>query len=318
MCIGRKLRSEETRIATGRNPEGARRGHAAEMLGRIGERLRNQPKPLVFGLAVLTIAVVGFFDTILPRQLSLAVFHVVPVFAAIWFVGPRAGVALAVLSSLVWFVSDELSTFAKPTPALELWDFGVKVSFFLVISALIQRAKRASEQASALARSDDLTGIANRRGFFEFVDRELARARRYSRSLTVVYIDIDDFKRVNDRFGHDAGDRLLRGVAATIERSLRSVDVVGRLGGDEFVILLPETDLAAARVVLAKLQTGLAEYFRTTQHLISVSMGVASFRSPPASLDEMLKTADELMYQAKRQGKGSACLAEYPTEISSA
>jgi diguanylate cyclase (GGDEF)-like protein len=277
----------------------------------IGGRLRRLPRGPLFCVLVALVLVLGTLDTLLPRQLSLAAFLVIPIFIGVWSIGSTAGFSLALLGGLVWFLSDKYSAFAEPTVPLELWDLSVKAIFLLVICALMQRVKQSMDQAAAASRCDELTGIANRRGLLEFAARELERSRRYSRPLTVVYIDVDDFKNVNDRFGHRRGDDLLRGIASVLSSCVRRIDVVARVGGDEFVILLTETDSEAASAAVGNFTAALANYFGTTQPAPSVSIGVVTFRHPLGSLEELLAAADELMYSAKASGKGSIRFLEH-------
>jgi diguanylate cyclase (GGDEF)-like protein len=131
----------------------------------------------------------------------------------------------------------------------------------------------------------------------------MARSRRFRRPVTVAYIDVDDFKSVNDRFGHREGDELLRALAATMLQAVRETDLVARMGGDEFVILLPETDTASARRVMQRL-TGLVHTrLEHSRWPVSISVGVVTFRECPGSVAELLNWPDRLMYAAKRQGK---------------
>lgn len=173
--------------------------------------------------------------------------------------------------------------------------------FTYVLAAL----KEVYGQEKTRSRTDYLTGIANRRFFFEQAEVELKRARRYNHSLTVVYIDVDDFKRVNDRFGHDTGDAVLRVVARTVSRHLRLIDVIARLGGDEFAILLPETGYDASRRVIHKLQEGLRGRMQEEGWPITFSIGAISYANVPESIDEMLKRADSLMYSVKKSSKNT-------------
>ncbi len=161
----------------------------------------------------------------------------------------------------------------------------------------------ASERS--LARSDHLTGLANRRAFEELLEMECKRSRRYKRPITLVYMDLDNFKRVNDGHGHQTGDEVLVAVAATLRSNLRATDCVARIGGDEFAILFPETDEDASRIVLRKLDAVLQELLTRTNWPIGFSFGVAIFPTPLDSLEAMLERADKLMYEAKNSGKGS-------------
>ncbi|HLM56720.1 MAG TPA: GGDEF domain-containing protein, partial [Pyrinomonadaceae bacterium] len=146
---------------------------------------------------------------------------------------------------------------------------------------------------------------ANKRHFVELAEAELGRARRHGHPFSVAYMDVDDFKLVNDHLGHSAGDRLLKSVAETIRRDVRSIDVVARLGGDEFAVLMPETDGRAARAAVERLRDRLAFAARQQGWPVTFSIGVATWDEPPPSVDEVLRRADELMYAAKRGGKNS-------------
>lgn len=169
--------------------------------------------------------------------------------------------------------------------------------------------QEALEKEKELARLDSLTGLANRRAFYEVLEMEQKRARRYELPLTVAYLDVDNFKKINDSSGHALGDSVLAAVAQTIKNNIRSTDTVARLGGDEFAVLLPETEAAAAETALRKVQDKLRAQMRERGWTISFSIGVASFLCPPDSLDDIIRTADEVMYAVKTSGKNNLSVA---------
>lgn len=154
-----------------------------------------------------------------------------------------------------------------------------------------------------LARTDGLTGVSNSRSFFEFAAVELARARRTGSIITLAYMDLDNFKIVNDDYGHQAGDELLEAFARILSTGRRATDVVGRLGGDEFALLLPEADAHEALLLIERLRGEAASASGERGFPVTTSVGVTTFRSMPESLDEMIWMADQLMYSAKRAGK---------------
>lgn len=172
-----------------------------------------------------------------------------------------------------------------------------------------EKLQAALEKEKNMARVDFLTQIANRRTFYEAVADEAKRSRRYARPMTLVYIDVDNFKQVNDVHGHETGDQLLKMIGQTIRASIRATDMVARLGGDEFAMLLPETSSEAAGVVMAKVQPRLQKAAEEKEWPVTFSVGMVTFSTPLESVDEMIKRADELMYEVKRTGK-SALVAQ--------
>ena len=166
-----------------------------------------------------------------------------------------------------------------------------------------EKLKIALESEKEVARSDFLTGLANRRAFYETAEFETRRMRRYQRPLSLAFIDIDDFKPVNDRLGHDAGDELLRCVAATMKSTLRESDVVARIGGDEFAILLPETDYEATKNVLSKLQSALNAVMAKNGWTVTFSIGATTSPTAPSLFEDIMRQVDDLMYSAKKAGK---------------
>jgi diguanylate cyclase (GGDEF)-like protein len=178
---------------------------------------------------------------------------------------------------------------------------GTAVAMVVTLAALKGRL----EAEELLARTDSLTRIANRRAFFEAAALELERARRHGRPITVAYLDLDDFKNVNDRLGHAEGDALLVTVGKTLRSATRAVDAVARLGGDEFGLILPETDAATAEGILSRLHAALLAAMEDGAQGTGFSIGAAVFLVPPRDVDELTARADELMYMAKRASKGS-------------
>lgn len=156
------------------------------------------------------------------------------------------------------------------------------------------------------ATKDSLTGLYNRPSLMDRLGREVARHQRYGRDLSVVVMDLDHFKKVNDTHGHSAGDVLLRAVGQTICKCLRSSDLAARVGGEEFVVALPETDQARARNIAEKIRSKIASLdiaFEKSRLRITASLGIATAQKGPIGLDLLLKRADEACYKAKRSGR---------------
>lgn len=252
---------------------------------------------------------VGAVDYITRTDLNLILFYLAPIGFGTWFSTLRGGVCLAVLSSLVSTGADIAFRLQRESTGLDyavvVWNgfmlLGTAFALVITLGALKNRLE-AQEQ---LARTDALTRISNRRAFFEAASHELERVRRHGRPLTVAYADIDDFKLVNDRAGHAAGDALLVAVAHALRGATRAVDTVARLGGDEFGIILPETDSVTAEAILSRLRAQLLAVTEEGRWEVGFSIGAAVFLVPPRNVDELTARADELMYTVKRGAKGT-------------
>jgi diguanylate cyclase (GGDEF)-like protein len=267
--------------------------------------LEGQPPLLTASLSFLLVLLVATIDHLIPQELTLSLLYVIPLLLAAWFTGERCGVVIAILSASLW-MGTELShqaTQATDSPWLLYWNMGMRLSFFLLINHLISALKGAYDREKRLARTDALTGITNRRYFTELLQAEVLRSRRYHYPLTVAYIDVDNFKAVNDQFGHGAGDLLLNLIAQCMHCQVRAIDVVGRLGGDEFAIMLPQTGPKQAQIVLPRVQQQLMQIVDHHGWPISFSIGVATFIRLPRTAKELVSQADYLMYNVKTRGK---------------
>jgi diguanylate cyclase (GGDEF)-like protein len=163
---------------------------------------------------------------------------------------------------------------------------------------------RNAEAMEQLATVDGMTGIYNRRHFLTLADREWDRGRRYSRPLSLLMIDIDYFKAINDRFGHETGDRAIVHVANLARECKRTSDVLARIGGEEFAMLLPETDLDDAQVVAERLRCQVAQCpFAEVTHSATISIGVATADEKMDGMSDLMKMADQALYAAKRAGR---------------
>lgn len=184
-------------------------------------------------------------------------------------------------------------------------DLRLLTSFAVTATTAIYNAQLHAE-VQKLAITDTLTGLYNRHGFEELGRREIERLRRFGHPLSIIMVDVDEFKQINDTFGHKVGDWVIQTVAKRLVSSLREVDIVGRFGGDEFTILLPETDLFTAINVAERLLTLVSQapiVFEQASLKLTVSVGVVKATSEFFSLESLLERADRAMYQAKQGGK---------------
>lgn len=264
----------------------------------------RRPNPLVLlSICLLVALLLGFLDYITGYELSFSVFYLLPVSIAAWYIGMGAGILLSWASAAIWQISNYLAGEVFTSPVIPLWNAITRLGFFIVVTILLTRLKKALEIERSQARSDFLTGVLNSRTFDQLADAEIQRSGRYDHPLTLAYIDIDNFKAINDAFGHSTGDALLKTVARTICDNLRASDYVARLGGDEFAILMAETGAESALILVARLQALVEEQMQKNRWSVTTSIGLVTCLKPPPSTDRLIQMADEQMYVCKQSGK---------------
>ncbi len=243
-------------------------------------------------------------DAYLGPELSFSLFYVLPIGVAAWYADQAWGVALAFLGGALWLLGQVMTGVADERLWTSVWNGGIRIGMFLVVVSLLLRLRGALERERVLASVDLLTGLANSRYFLDRLQEEIDRANRYGDPFTVAYIDLDDFKIVNDRGGHAEGDRLLQIVAEAMQSSSRRTDVLARLGGDEFGILLPQTSFDGASPPIRKLLDRIVEEMLNEGWPVSASAGVVSFEAEFPDAGTALRAADLLMYEVKDRRKG--------------
>ncbi len=187
-----------------------------------------------------------------------------------------------------------------------------RVKVHLKIKALQDELREKNQKLEDLSNTDGLTRVINRRHFMELLELEFIRARRYGSTMSYVMIDIDHFKSVNDKFGHQAGDQALVGVAAVLRDDLRRNDLVGRYGGEEFSLLLPETGVEGARVVAERYRKRIEEKIFDLSSgplQLTASMGVAELKDTMKDTDALVRCADKALYKAKHDGRNRVMVA---------
>ncbi|HEU4597940.1 MAG TPA: GGDEF domain-containing protein [Pyrinomonadaceae bacterium] len=272
---------------------------------KLLERVGRLSKFTIITAGLLLVALLGVANYLSGPDVSFLIFYTAPVFLAAWYVGRGAGLLMCAACGLSWLLAAAGTSEHYASALTPYWNVAVRLGFMLILAHIASAFKKSLEHERELARKDYLTGAVNVRHFDELAAAEINRARRHEHPFTVAYMDVDDFKLVNDRHGHSAGDRLLRMVADTTRRNVRVVDVVARLGGDEFAVLMPETGAEAAEVVVRRVRRRLLEAARAEGWPVTFSIGVVTWDAPPDSVYEMLRAADAQMYAAKRHGKNA-------------
>ena len=256
-------------------------------------------------ISIGLLAAIVLGDLATGFELSLSSLYLVPVALITLGFGMRAGMSMALLAYGSWIGVNSAGALERSVTAYVFWEGGIRFATAGAFVILIDKLKRTMEREMRRSRRDPLTRLPNRRAFFEALDDALKRARRYRRSISIAYIDLDNFKQLNDTQGHHAGDRALRAVAATMLHHVRQVDVPARLGGDEFAVAYIETSAAAGLKAVNLLRDRLTEVSERHDWGVTFSIGLASFETVPDSVEAMIDAADHLMYEVKQHGKGS-------------
>lgn len=269
-------------------------------------RLETWPPSAIVALAAVLVGVIGLADVATGEEISSSVFYALPVAVAAWYSGGTWGYAFCLFAAATWYEADLVAGATYAAAWIPIWNAGVRLVFFVIIAGLLGRLRDALETQRNLAEVDPLTGLPNTRRFLAAVESEIPRTARYRRALSLAYIDLDGFKGVNDRWGHEAGDAVLREVGRVLRATLRRTDVPSRLGGDEFAVLFPETPADAAHEATEKLRSALEASMRERGWPVGFSVGVITSDANPASAEDVIREADALMYQVKQSGKGRA------------
>ena len=267
-------------------------------------------RPLVlYPLALMLMAIIAVADYFTGDEILLYVLHLLPVTLLAWGGGLYAGLAGAVVSAGVVLVT--YTAAAGDFRTIHVWQAIVSGTSSGAVAVAVSALRRGHDQILALlaaerrlAREDPLTALASARAFHERLALEVERMRRHKKPLSLLYLDLDDFKRVNDERGHMAGDQLLARVGRVLEAHTRRVDLCARLGGDEFAVLMPETDADDARHVADRIREAVLSSFAEGGASVGMSAGLGTFENPPLDAQAPIGLVDSLMYDAKREGKG--------------
>lgn len=272
--------------------------------------MSGMTKRTLVAFCIALVAIVGLLDHKTGYEMSFSIFYVVPIGIASWYGGRKFGYWVAILSAFVWLAVDFTAGHKYSLMIIPFWNTAVRLSFFVVIGYLLVAVRNQLIREVENATTDKLTGLRNPRGFISDAERIWSLAIRHGHTTSLAYLDLDNFKQINDDYGHAEGDILLKMVADVLVKSFRSTDILARLGGDEFVALLPESDRNAAEEVSERVRTELHRIVREHGRSISISIGVVVMRIPYPTLDQALKAGDELLYRAKRAGKNRVLVEE--------
>ncbi len=232
------------------------------------------------------------------RYMTLASMALVLLPCTLWLLFQPSSMQVGVAIAVLVFSSFVVSATRKLSDALEK------------AFRLTRQMERAHNISTRAAQTDELTGLMNRRAFFEHAQLLYAQCRHNQQPLCALMLDMDHFKAINDTYGHQAGDQVLRQIGGVISASFRQADVYGRLGGEEFAVLLPNTSLETARAIAEQLVKAISGLAAEPVHGLTASLGVASTHAVDQDLHGLMNTADKALYRAKAQGRNQVAVAE--------
>jgi len=267
--------------------------------------LENRSENTVILICLNLILVFLIAGALFKLTAAVLPLFIIPILLVSWYGGSKAGVLLSVFTVfLIGSVGGYFNSF----------DFSgytfiyLNISLFITcvfVATIVTDFQKVHQQEITAANTDMLTGVLNSRSFNLELANEILRSIRYKHVFSLAYIDIDNFKTVNDTLGHSSGDALLIEVANTLKASLRKTDSVARIGGDEFACLFPETDFDEVKEAYSKAKNLLSEKMEKNKWPVTFSVGIVTFDSMPDDLKQAIKIADDLMYSIKNKDKNN-------------
>jgi len=265
--------------------------------------LEKRSKLFWGAVGFILVVFLGIVDYQTGVEISITLFYLIPIFLLAWFADENLGLVISAASAITWFLADYANGLIYSNIMIYVWNTLIRLGFFIVSSWLLSELRRALKANQESARVDYVTGAASVRYFYELAQIEINRYQRYKHPLTLVYIDLDNFKAINDSQGHITGDKVLRAVTESIQRQIRPVDILARLGGDEFALLLPETGEEEVKPAIDRILSSLVNEMLRNGWAVTFSIGVVTYNQIPKSVDEMVKLADGVMYSVKTGDK---------------
>jgi diguanylate cyclase (GGDEF)-like protein len=236
--------------------------------------------------------------------------YFVPLALAGWQLGRRAAALASLLAVTVWMAAQYFNGAHRWSAWIWGANFVTQTLAFLTVSLLVALLAERLEAEASLGRRDELTGMPNRRALLEEAAVVLPLCRRHGNAVSLAFLDLDNFKQVNDSLGHERGDDVLRAFAAVLTSTPRASDVAARVGGDEFVLLMPHTRRAEALALVQRIRSRFAADARVAQTGVTVSAGLLTEDPATSTIDELLRQADAALYDGKLSGKNRVTMAE--------
>jgi len=251
----------------------------------------------------LIIVIIFFTDYLTGKELAFSIFYLLPITIAVIFGGKKSGYIYSVVSAATWITADILTNGRYSSIYIPLWNTIVRLSYFVFHTTILSSLLETNKTMHEMSQRDPLTNTANWRYFEEYANRQIKVAVRERKNISLVYMDVDNFKEINDKLGHSIGDEVLMQAANGMSKSIRPKDIVARLGGDEFAILLYDASKEETEMIINRMKENVDQEMKSRGWTITLSIGSVVFSILPSTIGPMIKRVDEVMYEVKKNGK---------------
>ena len=271
----------------------------------IDFRIKKPKKIIILLISIASVVILGITDYLSGFEMSFSIFYLIPISLTILLGDFKLGILISLLSAISWYLADISSGHTYQSIFTPIWNSIVRFGYFLIHTYFFSQFIKLYEKTKMSSLTDSLTGVANTRYFTELFERELKKAKRTKLPFTLLYIDLDNFKFINDTYGHQMGDSLLKIISKTISESIRPSDIFARLGGDEFALLLPESDYKESKSLIKRIKRTIETQLQKNNWPITLSIGAITFKKFDSTISEMIKQTDDFMYKVKKDGKNN-------------
>lgn len=268
----------------------------------VQKKINDISTPLFFFLSLFITSIIGFIDFNLGYEMGFSSFYLIPIIMISWKFDLLFSLIFSIFIAILWGSLDLMSGRVYSQFYMIPWNICSRGLIFLMVSYLISLLKHALIQETRRANTDFLTGSMNLRYITQLINMEVERMKRGGSPFTLIYLDIDKFKTINDIYGHKRGDQLLKKMTRIFQNNLREIDVISRIGGDEFLLFLPNTG-EEVHVLFKRIQTDI---LKNTKPPAKISAGILTCKATNISTEQLIKKADRLMYKAKKNGGNQA------------
>jgi diguanylate cyclase (GGDEF)-like protein len=258
---------------------------------------------LMVVLILLLCFCIAWIDYITGSEIRVYPLYFGPVMLAAYFTHLSIAMVFVLICSGLWVISNVYADTEFDHVLIWVWNTLIQGAALALVGYLVHNTRKNREKQQELARVDTLTGLPNIRAFNECTPQTIELCKRMALPVTIAYVDLDNFKTVNDTLGHNAGNTVLLKISDIMKSTLRTSDMLFRFGGDEFVALLPNTSDEAAKVALERLRQNIEAAMKSENFSVTASIGAVAFQSSPKNLEELVQAADRIMYVIKSSGK---------------